>query len=89
MKTPKSQAHKPDAKNQPTAAPHAETRPVMSGDRAPRLPHEHDESASSQRSVPRKVIEQAYTDVQKGLQDTGMGPPMDAQYRRTLRSNKS
>ncbi|MDX3904066.1 MAG: hypothetical protein QHC78_00035 [Pigmentiphaga sp.] len=38
----------------------------------PRLPHEHDESHDSQESAPRKVIEQAYDDVQSGQEDTDL-----------------
>ena len=38
----------------------------------PRLPHEHDESHDSQESPPRKVIEQAYEDVQSGQEDTDL-----------------
>lgn len=42
------------------------------GDVNPRLPHEHDESADSQHSDPRKEIKQAYDDVQSGQEDTDL-----------------
>lgn len=42
------------------------------GHRAPRLPHEHDESDDSQQSPPREVIRQAYDDVQSGQEDTDL-----------------
>ena len=89
MKTlPKQSSRGPATKKARKTLPNAETKPVLSGDRAPRLPHEHDESASSQDSGPREVIEQAYRDVQNGLVDSDRGPAMDALYKRTLRSNK-
>lgn len=37
---------------------------------APRQPNEHDESADSQASGPRRVIRQAHDDLAAGLQDT-------------------
>jgi hypothetical protein len=58
---------------------------------APRLPHERDESADSQRSqaeanVPgQEVGEQALRDVRAGRVDTDRGPVMDRLYRRNLR----
>ena len=36
----------------------------------PRLPHEHDESADSQASKPRKRMQQAAEDIERGLVDT-------------------
>jgi hypothetical protein len=42
------------------------------GHAQPRLPHELDESQNSQDSPPRKVIEQAYDDVQAGQEDTDL-----------------
>jgi hypothetical protein len=43
-----------------------------SGDPAPRLPHEHDESHDSQSSGPRKDMQQAHWDITHGLVDTDM-----------------
>lgn len=37
---------------------------------APRLPHEIDESSDSQESPPRKVIQQAFDDIEAGQLDT-------------------
>ncbi|HYD93984.1 MAG TPA: hypothetical protein VEC01_01565 [Noviherbaspirillum sp.] len=43
------------------------------GDRVtPRMPHERDESDSSQGSVPRKDMLQAYKDLQNGQVDTDL-----------------
>ena len=38
----------------------------------PKLPHEHDESEHSQDSPPRRVIEQAYDDVQSDKEETDL-----------------
>jgi hypothetical protein len=38
----------------------------------PRLPHEHDESNDSQASGKRKVIKQAYDDINAGQVDTDL-----------------
>lgn len=44
-----------------------------SGERKPRLPHEHDESADSQDQHSRRPdIEQAYEDVESGQEDTDL-----------------
>jgi hypothetical protein len=37
---------------------------------SPRQPNEHDESADSQASGPRRIIRQAHDDLAAGLQDT-------------------
>jgi hypothetical protein len=43
------------------------------GQAQPKLPHEHDESHDSQQEEsPRKVIKQAYQDVQSGQEDTDL-----------------
>lgn len=43
------------------------------GQRQPRLPHEHDESADSQtQEQPRPVIQQAHDDIERGLEDTDL-----------------
>jgi hypothetical protein len=62
-----------------------ETLPVMSDGSAPKLPHERDESSSSQQSEPREVIEQASKDLAAGIVDGDMGPPMDDTYFREFR----
>lgn len=58
------------------------------GDVSPRLPHERDESADSQVGRPRKVIEQARRDVDKGLVDTDRGPVLDATYQKVSDGRK-
>lgn len=68
------------------AAPkQGETLPVMSDGRAPRLPHERDESSSSQSSEPRENIQQAAKDIEAGIKDGDLGPPMDDTYHREFR----
>lgn len=51
----------------------------------PRLPHEHDESADSQRGTPDPVIEQAARDIADGIVDTDRGPVADRAYQRQKR----
>jgi len=48
------------------------TRRPSSGDDAPRLPHEHDESHDSQSSGPREDMRQAHWDITHGLVDTDL-----------------
>jgi len=57
--------------------PQGETRPNLGGEPAPRLPHEHDESASSQQGPDQPVVQQAARDVRKGLPDTDRGPVLE------------
>lgn len=42
------------------------------GETRPKLPHEQDQTDSSQESEPREVIKQAYKDVQSGQEDTDL-----------------
>ena len=52
-------------------------------DRAPRMPHEHDESADSQvASEPssQRMGQQAHEDIERGLVDTDKGPVLDQVY---------
>jgi hypothetical protein len=54
----------------------------------PRLPHERDESADSQATVPAPAADvgaQAHEDLARGLEDTGRGPVMDEVYRRRVK----
>ncbi len=55
-------------------APKNGTKTTRPGSRtpAPRMPHEHDESADSQSSGPRKDMQQAHWDITHGLVDTDM-----------------
>jgi hypothetical protein len=50
--------------------------------RAPKLPHERDESTDAMASAPRKRIKQAHDDLERGLVDTDRGPVIDATYRK-------
>lgn len=63
-----------------------ETVTIMSDGRGPKLPHERDESCSSQDSGPREVIEQAHRDVEAGIEDDDLGPPMNDTYEREFRA---
>ena len=44
------------------------------------LPHEQDESATSQASKPRKIMKQAAADIKRGLVDTDRGVPAGKAY---------
>jgi len=45
------------------------------------LPHERDQSVSMTGGAPSEAVHQAHRDVERGLQDTDKGPPMDRAYR--------
>ena len=49
---------------------------------APKLPHERDQSVDMTQDTPHPEMKQAYSDLQRGLQDTGRGPPSDAAYKK-------
>lgn len=78
--------HRPAARQVPAPKRHGETLPVISGDSAPRLPHEHDESSSSQVGEVPDVMKRAYKDVQSNVEDTDRARPMDELYQRQFRS---
>jgi hypothetical protein len=68
-------------------APQGNTLPAQGErqHRAPRLPHERDESADSQpagEASGRRMGAMAHRDLERGLQDTDKGPAMDAAYDR-------
>lgn len=46
------------------------------------LPHETDQALGSAGTAPRRSMKQAHDDLQRGLQDTGNAPVLDATYRR-------
>ncbi|MGC4061506.1 MAG: hypothetical protein QM749_11950 [Aquabacterium sp.] len=50
------------------------------GDKAPALPNERDTSSHSQHGEPTPKVKQAYADVQRGVPDADVGPPMDTLY---------
>ena len=57
-----------------------QTKVEQGGESAPRLPHEHDQSADSQTPTdgqPTEVGRQAHDDVESGRVDTDRGPVMD------------
>jgi len=52
-------------------------------ERAPRMPHERDESADSQRSgepSASRIGQMAHEDVERGVVDTDKGPVLDQVY---------
>ena len=56
------------------------TKPQQWGRRAPRLPHEHDESSDSQElpsDSTDKSMQRAAEDVARGLPNTDLGPVFD------------
>lgn len=59
-----------------------ETTVTVEGHQVPRLPHERDESGSSQNGPHDEVIKQAARDLKDGLRDTSTGPVMDETYHR-------
>lgn len=63
----------------PTIPPGPAKNPIA---QAPKLPHERDESVDMTNHKPDAQIEQAYRDVQRGLQDTGRGPPSEKAYQK-------
>lgn len=48
----------------------------------PKLPHERDQSVDMTHGQPDGQVQQAYRDVQRGLQDTDRGPPADKAYQK-------
>ena len=78
--------------NNDTVEDKGETIPVQgeTQDRVPRMPHERDESSSSQsREEPTNqaaVGEQAFKDVENGLVDTSRAAETDATYTKVRKS---
>lgn len=61
----------------------ADTRTSQSDGPVPRMPHERDESADSQQKPQADDIgEQAFEDVERGIQDTSYAPVTDQVYQR-------
>jgi hypothetical protein len=70
-------------KRAPDVQPNDEVRVVREHTREPRLPHESDESADSQRkSAPDSLGRKAFEDVQAGRVDTDRGPVLEELGRR-------
>ena len=92
--TPRAQSRQTNAQqgaqqgteHKTSAAHQGETVSIMSDGRGPQLPHERDESSSSQDSGPRPIIEQAGRDIEAGLEDDDLGPPMNDTYTREFRA---
>ncbi|MBV9889529.1 MAG: hypothetical protein JO090_01410 [Rhizobacter sp.] len=63
----------------------AETRRVVNGEPAPRLPHERDESSDSGTAAPSDVMERAHDDAESGKAPTDKSEATDEVYRRSLR----
>lgn len=70
--TPETPSTAPRTENDPPL--NGDTQPILEGKRAPRLPHERDESVSHEEGPTHEVIEQAALDVEEGLVDTDRGP---------------
>ena len=64
------------------------TTSVKDGQRAPRQPHERDESSDSQQGEPTAVMQQAHDDLERGLSDTSRGEATDVAYERNLRGHR-
>ena len=72
-----TRSHKPD---EPLAAPataepavdttHRQNADLSDASTLPKLPHEQDQSVDMTHGKPDEQMEQAYLDVQRGLQDT-------------------
>lgn len=56
--------------------------PGSAREESPKLPHERDQSVDMTHGQPDAQVEQAYRDVQRGLQDTDRGPPADKAYQK-------
>jgi hypothetical protein len=61
------------------------TTPNVTGQPAPRLPHERDESSDSGVGAPSDLMKRAHDDVESGKTGTDKGEATDAVYRRNLR----
>lgn len=85
MHKPAIRPHPEPASDTQGAARQGNTIPAQgeTQDKAPRLPHERDESADSQAaaaSADKTLGRIAQADVARGLVDTDKGPVMDATY---------
>jgi hypothetical protein len=60
----------------------ARTSVSLGGRKAPRLPHERDESSRSTTEETDPQVGRAYADVKRGLVDTDKGPVLERTYDR-------
>jgi hypothetical protein len=65
--------------------PRAGTHSSVKGRRAPRQPHERDESSDSGTGAPSEIVRKGHDDVVAGRTGTDKGEATDEVYRRTLR----
>ena len=79
--------HSRDPDEPQRVPPHREgqTTPQKAERRADQQPHERDESSASQQRAPSELMEQARSDVERGLVDTSRAEATDATYGRELR----
>ena len=81
-------ATQPAVRSVDTSAPRRPSRkarvraPV---DTLPKLPHENDQSVNATDGTPSVLIQQAYQDISRGLQDTDRGPVADSTYKKLKR----
>ena len=71
------------------AAPHdsGDTATIRNEHPSYRLPHQRDESTSTQAGQPGPTQQQAHTDAEKGLPDTSRAETTDETYAREFRSD--
>ena len=77
-----------DPSADPALARRSTTHATVAGERAPRLPHEHDESSDSGTAAPDPLMRQAADDIESGKRPTDRGEATDALYGRTLRGER-
>ncbi|MFP5406738.1 MAG: hypothetical protein ACLGHY_10525 [Gammaproteobacteria bacterium] len=88
---PESPRHRPIDQGGKVPPAQGETIPARGEKHEPRLPHERDESATSEeREQPSQaeVGEQAYEDIERGLVDTGRGPVSNRVYKDRLKKDE-
>ncbi len=79
-KSPPQDSSFPEPSDEPITPAEANVQVSIGQDSVPRLPHEHDESADSQTSEPRAVMQQAAKDLKRGLVDTDRGDEANRTY---------
>ncbi len=85
---PRHDASVPKPAPESGATSDANVQVSIGQDTVPRLPHEHDESADSQTSEPRAVIQQAAKDLKRGLVDTDRGDEANRTYAKLKGNSK-
>lgn len=77
----------PTTKRADAAAPRSHTPVAVDGEKAPRLPHEHDESSDSGTRAPSEVMKKAHDDVLDGKSETDRGEATEKVYAENLRGD--